>query len=309
MPMESLLKFRTIFLRAIAEAWLDEGFRRELTRNQPGSAIKALKTRFNFDWPWPHVCDLDVADAGDKYQWLRNGWIWSSDLPESLTLHLPLDPYALGIPKEHHAIALADYYRQHTAIFSDDWDALSVAGSTGDIARTPSGVRAITVAPPRLQHGSASTDDTERTPLMRSISRVPSGTRGVAIGPQSEGPIGGFMPPNEDFAAFNVALVAAMAQAWHDKEFRALLLIDAATALHTIRDYTIPWDFTIRINEDKKSKWLAWTEQSGPSHWAFEEKQILRLNLPSRPSQVETEPVALATYNAAGSEYPFTCCC
>jgi hypothetical protein len=35
----------------------------------------------------------------------------------------------------------------------------------------------------------------------------------------------------------------------------------------------------------------------------------LKLYLPSKPRSLESEPVALAAYNASGAEYPFTCCC
>jgi ribosomally synthesized peptide (two-chain TOMM family) len=116
------------------------------------------------------------------------------------------------------------------------------------------------------------------------------------------------MPSDTDFTAFSVALIAAMAQAWHDEEFRAVLLLDAAKALHTIRGYILPWNFAVVVKDAPRSRWQPRTEHEGPSHWVFEERQVLQLNLPSKPSDLYSEPVALAAYNATGAEYPFSCC-
>jgi ribosomally synthesized peptide (two-chain TOMM family) len=262
MSMDKLLEFRTMYLRAVAEAWIDPKFRHELTSK--GGAIAALQKRFDYKWPWPRVCDLEINEAGGKYEWIDNQWVWSSSLRESLTMPLPLVPEVFKISEVEQAAALADYYRQRASLFSDDWDKTGASGPTG-------------------------------------------GLLGDASGLSGAQPPGGFMGSDNEYAAFKVALLAVIAKAWREPSFRETLIIDPATALHTIRDYTLPWKFTVIVTEDKESKWLP-DLGNGQSGWRFLGKNTLSLNLPTGPREVHAWPVALAAYNATGAEYPFSCC-
>jgi len=275
MSMNELLRFRATYLRAVAEAWADDRFREALIKHP----VKALQDRFEYKWPWSDVCDLRIGDATGQYEWLCDTWVWSSHLPEALTLYVPLDPSAAKIPPEHRAMALADFYNQRTSLFSDDWGKYD---------------------PPK-QIGA---------PAAAVIAR------GEAVDPDPGPPTGGFIPGGRDFSAFKVALVAAMAKAWDDKEFKELLMIDAPKALRTVRDYEMPWDLLISVKDDRQARWDPGSQHEGrnnhshwhPSHWHFDENNVLQLNLPTKPSDVTSEPLALAMYNATGAQYPFTCC-
>lgn len=273
MTMNRLMEFRTTYLRSIAEAWADAQFLRELT----SSPITALKARFAFDWPWPAACDLEIANAAGSFEWLSDQWIWALGRPESLTLYLPLDPAAAGIAPANQAKALADYYRTHTSLFSDDW------GVTGE-------------KPPRALDASYRGMTTED-----------------ATGLDSAAPAGGFIPNDTDFASFEVALLAAIAKAWNDPTFRKLFTLDAAAALHTIRDYTVPWDLWIQVKDNPEAVWRTPADDRHPgkgrSYWQLNKRNLLKLYLPTKPADVISEPVALAAYNATGAEYPFSCCC
>jgi ribosomally synthesized peptide (two-chain TOMM family) len=265
MSVNKLLEFRTVYLRAAPEAWVDTKFRDELTSAEPGAAIKALAARFNYEWPWEQVCDLELASVGNNFEWIGDEWVWARGLEDTLTMRIPLNPEALKISPEHQAFALADYYRQRPSLFGEDWG--------GSMPGSPS--------PGQDRH---------------SVSR--------SHGP----PPGGFIA-GDDFASFQVALLGAIAEAWRDPSFRRILTIDAATALSKVRDYKLPWKLKLAVVEDDRSSWHPRVKAGSPSHWTFKTRNTLKLNFPARPAEVRSWPVALATYNETGAEYPFSCCC
>ena len=134
------------------------------------------------------------------------------------------------------------------------------------------------------------------------------------VGPDSAPPEGGYIPSGRDFAAFKVVLITAMAKAWRDERFRETLQLDAKTALREIRGYELPWNMSIHVHDDPDARWHPPDEHADPpnhhqSYWDHERPHTLRLFLPAKPSDLTCEPIALASYNAAGAEYPFTCCC
>jgi ribosomally synthesized peptide (two-chain TOMM family) len=304
MSMNKLLEFRTTFLRAIAEAWADPIFREHLTdaKNQD-AAIKALRAKFGYQWPWENVCELAIREAQGHFDWIDGEWVWSSHDKEGLTMCLPLDPSSphLQIPCQYHALALADYYRQRASVFDDDWGAHD---------------------PPRDPNAPRTDSEDQRTAARLAEDTSSADADGGGSSPEqaqeswfSPPPAGGFMPDNTEFGAFKVALLGALARAWHDKQFRKKLEINAITALSSIRGYQLPWNLRIHITDDPQARWnpprslshLAGTQQV--SHWVFGQKHRLTLYLPTRPSEVQSEPLALAMYNATGAEYPFTCTC
>ncbi|MDI1433260.1 BMA_0021/BMA_0022 family TOMM bacteriocin [Polyangium sorediatum] len=276
--MNKLLDFRTAYMRSIATAWSSPSFLNELTTNPTGT----LSRYFGFDWPWTSACTLEITTseaAQGRFEWIGDEWVWSKNLLDSLTLYLPLT--APSSDPNARAMALADYYRQRASLFSDDWG--TEYGPLGPLSalRSPRGV-----------------------PVLND----------PAIGPHSSAPVGGFVPSDNEFSAFQVALLSALAKAWADPGFKQKLLIDSTVALHTIRGYELPWNMNIIIRDDSGAHWTPPNVSSSPpshgqSYWTFSQPSALTLYLPTKPHNVEAEPIALAAYNATGAEYPFTCCC
>jgi len=135
MSTRDLLEFRTTYLRAIAEAWFDKDFRHELTKDQGQNAVRALQTRFDYKWPWSHMCELKILSF-DRYEWIGDAWVWPNFAEDTLTLSLPLDPTKpLAILEQLQAMALADYYQQRPSLFGDQRiepgpSRLDIAGGT-----------------------------------------------------------------------------------------------------------------------------------------------------------------------------------
>jgi ribosomally synthesized peptide (two-chain TOMM family) len=125
-----------------------------------------------------------------------------------------------------------------------------------------------------------------------------------SVGPRHAAPAGGYLASPGDFAALQIVLLTALGKAWNDPSFETKLMIDAPTALHAIRGYQLPWKLAIHVKEAREATWDA-----GQSRWSFVPKNVLHLCVPRAPDDPRVAPLALATYNAAGAEYPFTCCC
>ncbi|MDI1443051.1 BMA_0021/BMA_0022 family TOMM bacteriocin [Polyangium sp. 6x1] len=276
--MTKLLEFRTVYMRSIATAWASQAFQNKLIADPTGTLLDS----FGFDWPWKNACTLEIRTADGpqgKFEWIDDQWVWSQNLLDSLTMYLPLT--APSTDPNATAMALADYYRQRPSLFSDDWG--TPYGPTGPVTSptAPGGV---------------------------PLSNAP------VISNNSGAPVGGYIPSDDEFSAFNVVLLSALAKAWKNPGFKQTLQIDCAAALHTIRDYKMPWNLTIGILDDAAAQWTppnasASPPSQGQSYWTFSKLNKLTLYLPTKPSNADAEPVALATYNATGAEYPFTCCC
>jgi ribosomally synthesized peptide (two-chain TOMM family) len=297
MTMDKLLAFRTTFLRAIAQAWADREFKQALTSD----AVKALHDYFHYDWPWPERCELKVEEATGKYEWIGEDWVWAQTLEESLTMHLPLDPELHGIPPKYQAMALADWYRQRSSLFDDEWGK--------NDPKPPRGGHAATIGQPVRDHR----DDADANRSSSDLVAPPMPTLSLwnataQAGLNSPPPKYGFIPPDSEFTAFKVVLVAAISKAWNDDRFKEMLMIDSKLAMSTIRGYRLPWALIFPMQPDPQARWQPPTGD-GSSFWYNEMRHTLKLYLPTKPSALNSEPVALAAYNAAGAEYPFTCCC
>jgi ribosomally synthesized peptide (two-chain TOMM family) len=292
MSMSTLMRFRVAYLSAIAAAWNDEASRTSLTA-RPTETLAF----FGFDWAstsWNNVCRHQIVDYREpSLEWTGSEWIWPLALIESLTMHLPLQPPKdppSGSSAAPPAVLLADYYRQHVNFFSDDW---------GDRCANPNDGESLEIPP------------------YHPPSR--SGDEGM-IRLDADRPAGGLMSGEQEFAAFKVALLGAMAKAWSNPPFRRLLLESPAEALHTIRDYKMPWKMKIKIKEDHAGSWGARIHPPHPPaggesivlppsswSWTASRRHVLTLCLPKRPTHFSDEPIALAAYNATGAAYPFTC--
>jgi ribosomally synthesized peptide (two-chain TOMM family) len=271
--MVKLMAFRTTYLRAIAKAWADPQFSKHLI----GDPISAMRDYFDFEWPWPTMCNLEIVVPGagatpsaspGRFEWIGDEWTWSKNLLESLTIYVPLTPPPGEATSEATpAMALADYYRQRSSMFNDHW------GETTS-----------------LEHRSM----------------------GLVTEAYHDGSNDRYAPMEETFEGFEIVLVAAMAKAWKDPDFRQQVQIDSAAALQTIQGYTLPWEMIIWIKNDEKAQWTRPSSpHSGQSSWSFstENKHTLKLYLPTKPKELSSEPIALAMYNATGAVYPFTCTC
>lgn len=287
--MTELLNFRTMFLRAIAQAWADPGFKKQLL----ASPEHAMWSYFQYRWPWPNACELQVIDTKHRFNWINNEWIWSKALHEDLVLFVPLDP--IEIEPQFHAIALADYYRARESLFQDDWGEHDNPNPQLAEYERPTAPR----------------------PAARSSERegAAHGKRPGfgAIGEQTPLPAEGLVPSDNDFTGFQVALLAAMGRAWQDPDYCEHLQRDSIKALSAIRGYKLPWEINLRVQHDPGARWHPPHLQSDhpvcQSYWTLPKKNLLRLNLPDRPEEMVSEPIALAMYNATGAIYPFTCTC
>ena len=63
--MAKLMAFRTTYLRAIAKAWADPQFSERLISNP----ISAMRDYFDFEWPWPTMCHLEIVVPGRAAWW------------------------------------------------------------------------------------------------------------------------------------------------------------------------------------------------------------------------------------------------
>lgn len=236
---------------------------------------------FGFKWPWTRVCKLAVEET-DKLRWIGDQWVWSTNDGEGLAMYMPLSP-PRGSDGKQQSRALADWYRQRSSLFSDNWG---------------------------IKYGPHGPDQPEAKTRDEPVVTPSVGQ----IGPDSPPPDGGYIPSSQDFAAFKVVLITAIAKAWQHERFRETLELDAKTALREIRGYELPWKLGIHIHDDPDARWHAPDEHAAhPNHhqsyWDNERPHTLKLFLPARPRDLTSEPIALASYNAAGAEYPFTCCC
>jgi ribosomally synthesized peptide (two-chain TOMM family) len=296
MSLNQLQKFREAYIRSIAQAWHDHAFASLLVT----CPVDALK-EFGFCWPWQHICDLRVIDATDSTAWIQDCWVTKPGQVEMLQLQVPLSPRLAEagppgtglLPLEPSpdllAMALADYYRQRAVLFSDDPPPGEPAEA---VAHTR---RATSHAPPRA--GDASERFASFEPL-----RAPFGLN-------SPFPVGGFAPAQNTFESFKVAILAAIAEAWRSSDYRQMLELDARSALRRIRDYDVPWGLRLTVVHDRNTHWSppAQTPDGVQSGWHNCTNNRLTLILPRAP-RVDSRPVALAAYNAAGAAYPFTCC-
>jgi ribosomally synthesized peptide (two-chain TOMM family) len=310
-----LTEFRRIYLRAIAEAWADpNGFGKQFTGDNP---ISALKDRFGYVWPWSKACELQIARADEEYRWSGDAWVWSKELMEGLTIRLPLTPKCFvalpgndsvlrDLAPEDYAMALGDYYRQRPSLFHDDWGQEHDQHGARSHAQEEGGGVDLRAARREVQHPSRR----EQGRALGAHRREGEQQSQESIGFRSGPPADGFITDERTFADFTIALLGVMAKAWSDDEFKRALQRDAVSALQTIRGYTVPWDMSISVEDDGRARWHrpgSPPDKDHQSYWDALQPHRLKLYLPTKPSSVASEPVALATYSATGAAYPFTC--
>lgn len=118
-------------------------------------------------------------------------------------------------------------------------------------------------------------------------------------------------PP--DFAAFGVVTARLLALAWHNKDFHKALYEspDARDIVQGSMNTIVEWNFSLRFREH-----VSELPMESDEYWRNFPRSKIIVHLPERPEQRppmpdETfdtvEPIALASYNGSGSQYPFTC--
>ena len=118
------------------------------------------------------------------------------------------------------------------------------------------------------------------------------------------------MPRNNEIPAYETLLefqevyLRAVALAWCDDVFKALLLRDAKSALANYFGYECPWNVDLQVQEPAGDG-VGWDPRG--KRWTLPRMQT-SFGLPSRPAAFEEQLVAFAAYNDAGPTYLFTCC-
>jgi len=269
--IDSLTRFRTIWLRAAALAWIDPAFFEALVN----SPTNALKDKFSYIWPWEDSLTLTVRQQ-EEFIWVGDDWVWPSDpaKQEGLVLRVPLRG---PDDARERASALAAYYEQRPSLLSDD---------NVDL-------------PSSIINPMAFNFSDSLSTFMASRSRAP-----MPVEFSSQLSRGGrLIPEPTSFLDFQVVLIALMAKAWENKNFRDIIQqeVNVPKALNTLRGYTHPWRLNLKIANDQTATWdkIGWRNLSAHD---------LLLYLPVAPTKAEEQSIALATYNSTGAEFCFSCC-
>ncbi|KKB69664.1 BMA_0021/BMA_0022 family TOMM bacteriocin [Burkholderia pseudomallei] len=100
------------------------------------------------------------------------------------------------------------------------------------------------------------------------------------------------VPTYDQFLEYRAVIVQAIAEAWHDAEFREELIAHPVDALHKRFDYRFPMKMHLKVHENSAT----WTPLTNGG-WTTNEVNGLDLVLPPAPPP-EQRAAALAAYNA-----------
>lgn len=270
--LDPLMQFRTAWLRTVATLWRekDDVLNDDKKLKEKASAcIKGLT---------PHEWDRFALriHRENEFCWIGDTWAWVTDPggSEDDELRIPL-PLSANIPEADRALALALYYSERPTIFSKT---------------------------PRVDDAALSL---QRITMGRELRERLSDIHIAQNGPAPHG-----LVPNEtDFQALMVALMSALARSWENEEYKKKLLANAPRMLSVTREYTVPWQLNIVIVDDTGPTAPTWDSAKGA--WVFpkdETPTTLTMCLPKRPARANECAIALASYNATGAEFPFSCC-
>jgi len=298
---DSLMLFRAIWLRALAHAWANEGWRGELCSSS--NAMDVLRKAF------PALAKSQLADActlkvvqDAKFAWIGDDWAWprTSAKGELLRLRVPL-----RMPKERmedrtkHAAALADYYWVRPSIFSVNHPPQDHAVQ-GDLEKEV--LWSLACQPASFVGNSSllSSGVALSGPLAATLAERRARVFNK-LGPSD----GRLLQGGVTFLEFQVALLSMMAMAWENDAFRDLITNpeNFREALGYVHGYKPPWQLEIQLAHDEAARW-----DEKRSTWTNLSQHELTLVLPTRPESPNDWSVALAAYNATGAQYPFTCC-
>jgi ribosomally synthesized peptide (two-chain TOMM family) len=109
------------------------------------------------------------------------------------------------------------------------------------------------------------------------------------------------IPSYESLLEFQEVYLRAVALAWTDDGFKALLTSDMRAALENYFGYDCPWNVDLKAVEGG----TGWDSKT--KTWDLP-KMLTSVGLPNKPETFEEQLVAFAAYNDAGPTYLFTCC-
>lgn len=110
MSNQSLVQFRTTYMRVIAHSWLNDTFYCQLIRSN--DAIPILK-EFGYDWPYVR-CGIQFIECDNC--WVPDAGTWSGgSRTDKFILSLPLTPD--NVQKDQRVQALADFYNIFPTLF------------------------------------------------------------------------------------------------------------------------------------------------------------------------------------------------
>lgn len=106
-------ELRSAYLRAVARAWRDDDFKRQLFRQseeQKYGALPLLNKEFGLHFPWNVKLKIIAGKPGPVWQPVgTSGWIGTED---AFTLYLPVEDK----PPENPAELLARYYQERPCL-------------------------------------------------------------------------------------------------------------------------------------------------------------------------------------------------
>ncbi|MEC4090822.1 BMA_0021/BMA_0022 family TOMM bacteriocin [Pseudoalteromonas rubra] len=234
---KQLLNFRATYLKAIAKAWNDEKFRKELCA--PGNALSVLSKYFDYTCPWNIQFSIKDLGEGPFYNEARGVYMTDS---------LSFDKFVISIPKKptipNAVEALSQYY------FDNSW---ILESATDDINKPNFS----------LQQVFDTLCVTGHTDKPESAFIFPSMKDGLI--PEANYDLGN---SNTHFVEFGGVMAAAVALAWSNSKFSKLFIDESIshrstnTIGHTTKllkewlDYDYPWDVDLIVKNDELAKYV-----------------------------------------------------
>ncbi|AZZ96514.1 BMA_0021/BMA_0022 family TOMM bacteriocin [Pseudoalteromonas sp. R3] len=233
---KQLLDFRATYLKAIAKAWNDEEFRKELCL--PGNALSVLDKYFGYKCPWNIQFSIKDLGEGPFYNEARGVYMTDS---------LSFDKFVVSVPEKpaipNPAEALSHYY------FDNSWILESI---TDDVNHPNLSLQQVfdTLC------ASGHKDHPE------SAFIFPSMKDGLI--PEASYDLGN---SNTHFVEFGGVMAAAVALAWSNTKFSNSLIEEtishsstntighATKLLKDWLDYDYPWDVDLIVKKDKLAKY------------------------------------------------------
>lgn len=108
-------------------------------------------------------------------------------------------------------------------------------------------------------------------------------------------------PP--DFASVGVTTSRVVALTWHSAHFAEELFgaEDARVIFQESMDCIVPWNFNLKFQR------VPGPSSDTDEYWRKFPRSVITLHLPMPPDSADVRPIALASYNDTGGQYPFTC--
>ena len=228
-----LMEFRTTYLKAIARAAVDVGFRRELTKQdaeEGNKPLDILNDKFDYVCPWELELELqDHTERGPRVN-IANGTVMTRPYcGESITVYIPDPPERKPEMSDAEYLklemeALAAYYDQYLYFFlrpkrngAKKPPSLSKGDTAADSPDATEGylhkVAWLTVEAFRSQRSQLTANGMPSE--WSSVNTLPSQNSRFSLGTSPD-----------DFLSFAAAMFNAVALAWHDEKFKELLTRD-----------------------------------------------------------------------------------